>query len=148
MHSLCLHSIKYRVYLPSIVYIKLLRICHLQFIPLIPPYRDGGRFKRIPVYTNSSGGYGFPSPFEFDCLLSLVLQIYYATKTMEKHNPELETMLRYLAFHVDRGCQQLNYTSCTVYNIMCTVYCRILFLGNVQGAVWGLRCILIPNFLL
>ncbi len=45
--------------------------------------------------------YGFESVFEFDPLLSLVL--YYATNTMEKHNPELETMLRYPAFHVDRG---------------------------------------------
>ena len=46
-------------------------------------------------------GYGFESVFEFDPLLSLVL--CYATNTMEKHNPELETMLRYPAFHVDRG---------------------------------------------
>ncbi|XP_064386635.1 uncharacterized protein LOC135335132 isoform X2 [Halichondria panicea] len=60
---------------------------------------DGGRFKRIPVYRDPAGGYGFASLF-FD-LLSLVL--YYATNTMEKHNPELETMLRYSAFHVDRG---------------------------------------------
>ncbi|XP_064386661.1 sushi, von Willebrand factor type A, EGF and pentraxin domain-containing protein 1-like [Halichondria panicea] len=62
---------------------------------------DGGRFKRIPMYRDPAGGYGFASPFEFDSLLSLVL--YYATNTMEKHNPELETMLRYPAFHVDRG---------------------------------------------
>ena len=53
------------------------------------------------VYRDHAGGYGFDSSFEFDSLLSLVL--YYATNTMEKHNPELETMLRYPAFHVDRG---------------------------------------------
>ncbi len=69
--------------------------------PLSPLCRDGGRFKRIPVYRDPAGGYGFASPFEFDSLLSLVL--YYATNTMEKHNPELETMLKYPAFHVDRG---------------------------------------------
>ncbi len=54
------------------------------------------------MYRDPAGGYGFASSFEFDSLLSLVL--YYATNTREKHNPdELETMLRYPAFHVDRG---------------------------------------------
>ncbi|XP_064386508.1 phosphatidylinositol 3-kinase regulatory subunit gamma-like [Halichondria panicea] len=71
--------------------------CHTHTIDIV----DGGRFKRIPVYRDPAGGYGFASPFEFDSLLSLVL--YYATNTMEKHNPELETMLKYPAFHVDRG---------------------------------------------
>ena len=59
------------------------------------------KIERIPVYRDPAGGYGFASPFEFDSLLSLVL--YYATNTMEKHNPEHEIMLRYSAFYVDRG---------------------------------------------
>ena len=71
------------------------------FTYLLSPRVDGGRFKRIPMYRDPAGGYGFASPFEFDSLLSLVL--YYATNTMEKHNPELETILRYPEFHVDRG---------------------------------------------
>ncbi len=66
------------------------------------PYSDGGQFKRIPVYRDPAGGYGFASPFEFDSLISLVL--YYATNTMGKHNPELlQTMLKYPAFQTDRG---------------------------------------------
>jgi len=58
---------------------------------------DGGKFKRIPVFKGPGGGFGFAPPYEFDSLLSLVL--YYATNTMEKHNPDLETMLKFPAFH-------------------------------------------------
>lgn len=58
---------------------------------------DGGKFKRIPVFRGPGGGFGFAPPFEFDSLLSLVL--YYATNTMEKHNPDLETTLKYPAFY-------------------------------------------------
>ncbi len=44
------------------------------------------RWRKVHVYRYPAGGYGFASPFKFDSLLSLVL--YYATNTMEKHNPE------------------------------------------------------------
>ena len=59
---------------------------------------DQGRFKRIPVFRDPKGGYGFAPPYEFDSLLSLVL--YYATNTMDKHNPDLETVLRFPAFAI------------------------------------------------
>ena len=60
------------------------------------PHRDGGRFKRIPVFRGPSGGFGFAAPYEFDSLLTLV--IYYASNTMEKHNAGLETNLKCPAF--------------------------------------------------
>lgn len=63
------------------------------------PNSDNGKFKRIPVYRGPGGGYGFAPPYEFDSLLSLVL--YYSTNTMEKHNPELETTLKYPVFSND-----------------------------------------------
>lgn len=59
-------------------------------------FSDGGRFKRIPVFRGPGGGIGFAPPYEFDSLVSLV--VYYATNTMEKHNPDLETCLCYPAF--------------------------------------------------
>ena len=59
-------------------------------------YSDQGRFKKIPVFRNPNGGYGFAPPYEFDSLSTLVL--YYATNTMEKHNRGLETTLMYPAF--------------------------------------------------
>lgn len=59
-------------------------------------YRDGGKFKRIPVFKGPSGGFGFAAPYEFDSLLTLI--IYYASNTMEKHNAGLETNLRLPAF--------------------------------------------------
>ena len=58
--------------------------------------RDGGKFKRIPVFKGPSGGYGFAAPYEFDSLQTLV--IYYASNTMEKHNAGLETNLKCPAF--------------------------------------------------
>ena len=61
-----------------------------------PPCRDGGKFKRIPVFKGPKGGYGFAAPYEFDTLVTLVL--YYAHNTMEKHNAGLETNLKYPAF--------------------------------------------------
>lgn len=57
---------------------------------------DRGKFKRIPVFRDPGGGFGFAPPYEFDSLHTLVL--YYATNTMEKHNPDLETTLMYPAF--------------------------------------------------
>lgn len=57
---------------------------------------DRGKFKRIPVFRDPGGGFGFAPPYEFDSLRTLVL--YYATNTMEKHNPDLETTLMYPAF--------------------------------------------------
>ena len=57
---------------------------------------DQGKFKRIPVFRDPKGGYGFAPPYEFDSLVTLVL--YYATNTMDKHNPDLETVLRFPAF--------------------------------------------------
>ena len=59
-------------------------------------FRDGGKFKRIPVFKGPSGGFGFAAPYEFDSLLTLI--IYYASNTMEKHNAGLETNLRHPAF--------------------------------------------------
>ena len=61
-----------------------------------PPCSDQGKFKRIPVFRDPKGGYGFAPPYEFDSLVTLVL--YYATNTMEKHNPDLETVLKFPAF--------------------------------------------------
>lgn len=57
---------------------------------------DGNKYKRIPVYIGTNGGFGFAPPYEFDSLYSLVL--YYSCNTMEKHNPDLETTLKYPAF--------------------------------------------------
>ncbi len=65
-------------------------------IPMSISCRDCSRFKRIPVFKDPSGGFGFAPPYEFDSLATLVL--YYATNTMEKHNPDLETKLLYPAF--------------------------------------------------
>ncbi len=62
------------------------------FIPLCAEMEAGSRGSPLYRYRYLAGGYGFASLFKFDYLLSLVL--YNATKTMEKHNPELETMLR------------------------------------------------------
>ena len=59
-------------------------------------YSDRGKFKRIPVFRDPGGGFGFAPPYEFDSLKTLVL--YYAINTMEKHNPDLETTLMYPAF--------------------------------------------------
>ena len=68
---------------------------------LYSPCRDGGMFKRIPVYRDPAGG----TDLHHHSILTLcsVSVLYYVTKTMEKHSPELETMLRYPAFHVDRA---------------------------------------------
>ena len=43
-----------------------------------------------------NGGFGFAAPYEFDTLGTLVL--YYASNTMEKHNADLETNLKFPAF--------------------------------------------------
>lgn len=80
--------------LPSPLFLPLSSSSTLLFFP---PHSDGGKFKRIPVFKGPGGGFGFAPPYEFDSLLSLVL--YYATNTMEKHNQELETMLKFPAFY-------------------------------------------------
>ena len=67
--------------------------------------RDGGRFKRIPVFRGPSGGFGFAAPYEFDSLKTLI--IYYASNTMEKHNAGLETNLKCPAFAADMGSNLL-----------------------------------------
>ena len=59
-------------------------------------HSDQGKFKRIPVFRDPRGGYGYAPPYEFDSLLSLV--IYYAVHTMEKHSPDLKATLQYPAF--------------------------------------------------
>ena len=59
-------------------------------------HRDAGKFKRIPVFMGPNGGFGFAAPYEFDTLGTLVL--YYASNTMEKHNADLETNLKFPAF--------------------------------------------------
>ena len=48
----------------------------------IPPYRDGGRFKRVLVYRDPAGGYGFASLYSNLTLCSVA-----TTNTTEKHNP-------------------------------------------------------------
>ena len=85
---------------------------------------DQGKFKRIPVFRDPKGGYGFAPPYEFDSLMTLVL--YYATNTMDKHNPDLETVLRFPAFTSSiwqtNSAVELffspNQSHCLLYNIM------------------------------
>ena len=87
------------------------------------------------MYRDLAGGYGFASPFKFDSLLSLVL--YYATNTMEKHNPELETMLKYPAC-IPCGQEPLVTELAAVQYCMCIVY-RILFLCMCAFLMWKLQ---------
>ena len=69
----------------------------MQFTSSLSPFHsDQGKFKRIPVFRDPRGGYGYAPPYEFDSLLSLVL--YYAVHTMEKHSPDLKATLQHPAF--------------------------------------------------
>ena len=68
------------------------RIMHTHTIDVM----DANHFKRIAVLRDPKGGYGFAEPLEFPSLEHLIC--YYATHSLQKHNPDLKTTLVRPAF--------------------------------------------------
>ncbi len=70
------------------IYLHSMHLIFDRSFPIIPLCRDGGSSRGSPCTETLLGGTDLHHHL-IDSLLSLVL--YYATNTMEKHNPELET---------------------------------------------------------